>query len=77
MRLHSQSSESRRRGLNSGSIYKSATAPKERSGLIIYSLGKIIKDKIDLDDKFNILDVVFVVEALTVGYMIYLLWGTI
>ena len=30
-----------------------------------------------MDDKFDILDVVFVVEALTVGYIIYLLWGTL
>lgn len=27
-----------------------------------------------MDDKFNILDVVFVIEALALGYMIYLLW---
>lgn len=30
-----------------------------------------------MDDQFNILDVVFVIEALAVGYLIYLLWGTI
>jgi hypothetical protein len=30
-----------------------------------------------MDDKFNILDVVFVIEALCVGYLFYLLWGTI
>jgi len=30
-----------------------------------------------MDDKFNILDVVFVIEALCVGYLLYLLWGVI
>ena len=30
-----------------------------------------------MDDQFNILDVLFVIEALAVGYMIYLLWGAI
>jgi len=30
-----------------------------------------------MDDKFNILDVVFVVEALALGYMIYLLWDIV
>ena len=26
---------------------------------------------------YDLLDVLFVIETLTVGYMIYLLWGTI
>jgi len=30
-----------------------------------------------MDDKFNILDVVFVIETLVLGYLIYILWGTI
>jgi len=30
-----------------------------------------------MDDKFNILDIVFVVETLCVGYLLYLLWGTL
>ena len=30
-----------------------------------------------MDDKYDILDVLFVVEALIVGYFIYQLWGTI
>jgi hypothetical protein len=30
-----------------------------------------------MSDKYDILDVLFVVEALTVGYFVYLLWGTI
>ena len=30
-----------------------------------------------MDDEFNILDVVFVVEALALGYMIYLLWDMV
>jgi len=50
---------------------------KERNGLIICFLGKRVEDRVDLDDKFNILDVVFVVEALALGYMIYLMWEMI
>jgi hypothetical protein len=69
--------ESRRRGLRSGLIYRSVIVPKGRSGLIIYFLGKGIKDRLDMDDKFNILDVVFVIETLCVGYLLYLLWGTL
>ena len=30
-----------------------------------------------MDDKYDILDVLFVVEALIAGYFIYYLWGTI
>ena len=30
-----------------------------------------------MDDRYDILDVLFVVEALTAGYFVYLLWGTI
>ena len=30
-----------------------------------------------MSDKYDILDVLFVVEALTVGYFVYLLWVTI
>ncbi len=50
---------------------------RERNGLTIYFLGKRVKDSVDLDDKYDILDVLFVVEALTVGYFVYYLWGTI
>jgi len=38
---------------------------------------KLLKIGIDMDDKYDILDVLFVVEALTAGYLIYLLWGTV
>ena len=30
-----------------------------------------------MDDNNTILDVVFVIETLCVGYLLYLLWGTI
>ena len=56
---------------------KSVTVPRGRNGLTIYFLGKRVKDSVDLDDKYDILDVLFVVEALTVGYFVYYLWGTI
>ena len=33
--------------------------------------------KFDMDDKFDILDVLFVVEALVAGYFIWYLWDMI
>lgn len=40
-------------------------------------LSNKLKIRIDMDDRYDILDVLFVVEALTVGYFVYLLWGTV
>ena len=45
--------------------------------IIVNVLQEYLNIKVEMDDKYDILDVLFVVEALTVGYFIYHLWGTI
>ena len=52
-----QAWESHKSDSKRGLIYKSATAQKERNGLIIYSLGKRVKNSIDNYDKRYIMSV--------------------
>ena len=45
--------------------------------IIVNVLQEYLNIKVEMDDKYDILDVLFVVEALIVGYFVYYLWGTI
>jgi hypothetical protein len=52
-------------------------SPARFVGKIASAWQEFLNIKVDMDDKFDILDVLFVVEALTVGYFIWYLWDKI